>query len=127
MVYHGEPTFAARPQEAPWNLRPLPRIPISARRHRAGAGARFAFAILAVLALYAVDLVCVLAAPEAADGLMRAFAVPFDLMVCAPAAFYLIVLRRFGLRRRSRCRSSPSAAQRRRPSRRSAALRCTFP
>ena len=65
--------------------------------HRAGAGARFAFAILAVLALYAVDLVCVLAAPEAADGLMRAFAVPFDLMVCAPAAFYLIVLRRFGL------------------------------
>lgn len=55
---------------------------------------RLALALLACLLLYGIDLACVAAVP--ADGLSYAtnFALPFDLMVCVPAAFYLLVVRR---------------------------------
>ncbi|OUO90921.1 hypothetical protein B5F40_05540 [Gordonibacter sp. An230] len=61
--------------------------------HRTGG--RIAIAILTVLSLYVVDLACAFAAPEAAGDFVRAIAVPFDLMVCVPTAFYLLVVRRF--------------------------------
>lgn len=58
---------------------------------------RFAVPLLVVLALYGIDLACVATVPAVAADYVRAIAVPFDLMVCVPAAFYLLVVRRNNL------------------------------
>lgn len=60
----------------------------------AQAPTRLLLPLLVVLALYGIDLACVATVPAAASDFVRAFAVPFDLMVCVPAAFYLLVVRR---------------------------------
>lgn len=73
-------------------MNPMSANAPSPRAHRAPP--RLALALLACLLLYGIDLACVAAVP--ADGLSYAsnFALPFDLMVCVPAAFYLLVVRR---------------------------------
>lgn len=58
---------------------------------------RLALPLLACLLLYAIDLACIATVPESARAFALGFAVPFDLMVCVPAAFYLLVVRRNGL------------------------------
>lgn len=58
---------------------------------------RFVAPLLVVLALYGIDLACVTTVPAAAADYVRAIAVPFDLMVCVPAVFYLLVIRRNNL------------------------------
>lgn len=58
------------------------------------AFSRLALALLACLALYGIDLACMVAVPAAGASYASNFALPFDLMVCVPAAFYLLVVRR---------------------------------
>lgn len=74
---------------APHSLGP---IPASTRK-----SPRFVVAMLALLMLYGIDLACVTTVPAVASDYVRAIAVPFDLMVCVPAVFYLLVLRRNNL------------------------------
>lgn len=57
------------------------------------APSRIALALFAVLALYGIDLACLAAAPAAGFPFVPNFALPFDLMVCVPAAFYLLAVR----------------------------------
>ncbi len=57
------------------------------------APSRIALALFTVLALYGIDLVCLAAAPAAGFPFVPNFALPFDLMVCVPAAFYLLAVR----------------------------------
>ena len=57
------------------------------------APSRIALALFAVLALYGIDLACLDAAPAAGFPFVPNFALPFDLMVCVPAAFYLLAVR----------------------------------
>lgn len=57
------------------------------------APSHIALALFAVLALYGIDLACLAAAPAAGFPFVPNFALPFDLMVCVPAAFYLLAVR----------------------------------
>ena len=57
------------------------------------APSRIALALFAVLALYGIDLACLAAAPAAGFPFVPNFTLPFDLMVCVPAAFYLLAVR----------------------------------
>ena len=57
------------------------------------APSRIALALFAVLALYGIDLACLAATPAAGFPFVPNFALPFDLMVCVPAAFYLLAVR----------------------------------
>lgn len=56
-----------------------------------------ALPLIVCLLLYAVDLAAVSTVPAAGYGYAAHIAVPFDLMVCVPAAFYLLVVRRYEL------------------------------
>lgn len=56
-------------------------------------GAALAGALALCLALYAVDAACLAAVPAGAHAFTANFGVPFDLMVCVPLAFYLLVVR----------------------------------
>lgn len=58
---------------------------------------RIALPLLACLALYGIDLACAAAVPAAGRAFTANMAVPFDLMVCVPALFYVLVVRRGGL------------------------------
>lgn len=49
--------------------------------------------LLACLALYTIDAVCLAFVPNEGRTLAANIAVPFDLMVCVPAAFYLLVIK----------------------------------
>lgn len=57
------------------------------------APSRIALALFAVLALYGIDLACLAAVDAAGFPYASNFALPFDLMVCVPAAFYLLLVR----------------------------------
>ena len=70
---------------------PNPSSPSTSRNAKTPRA--LAFGLLACLALYVVDLACVATVPGAAAGFAANVAVPFDLMVCVPAAFYLLVVR----------------------------------
>lgn len=59
--------------------------------------ARLALPLAVCLALYGIDLACMAAVPDAGRAFAAGVAVPFDLMVCVPLAFYLLVVRRNGL------------------------------
>ncbi len=50
-------------------------------------------ALAACLALYGIDLACMASVPASAQAYTASVAVPFDLMVCVPLAFYLLVVR----------------------------------
>lgn len=54
---------------------------------------RIALPLLACLLLYGIDLACTASVPAAGLGYTVGFALPFDLMVCVPAAFYLLFVR----------------------------------
>lgn len=58
---------------------------------------RIALPLLACLLLYGIDLACTASVPASGLGYAVGFALPFDLMVCVPAAFYFLVVRRNGL------------------------------
>ena len=75
----------------------LPEPTASAAPVRALGARRLLLALAVVLALYAVDLACATTVPASAHAFAVNVAVPFDLMVCVPAAFYLLVVRRRGL------------------------------
>ena len=75
----------------------LPEPTASAAPVRALGARRLLLALAVVLALYAVDLACAATVPASAHAFAVNVAVPFDLMVCVPAAFYLLVVRRRGL------------------------------
>lgn len=62
--------------------------PVKARPARA-----LVLALAACLALYAVDVACLATIPTGAHAYAANVAAPFDLMVCVPLAFYLLVLR----------------------------------
>lgn len=76
-------------------MTPMPAAAFSPR-HRL-ALSRAALGLLACLLLYGIDLACMAAVPAAGLSFASNFALPFDLMVCVPAAFYLLVVRRAGL------------------------------
>lgn len=57
------------------------------------ASSSFALALLACLLLYGIDLACMATVPAAGASYASNFALPFDLMVCVPIAFYLLVVR----------------------------------
>lgn len=47
----------------------------------------------ACLAIYAIDFACLATVPSDAHAFAANVALPFDLMVCAPVAFYLLLVR----------------------------------
>lgn len=49
--------------------------------------------LLACLALYTIDAVCLAFVPNEGRALAANIAVPFDLIVCVPAAFYFLVIK----------------------------------
>lgn len=63
-------------------------------QHERLAPARLALALLACLLLYGIDLACVATVPGSGLDYASNLALPFDLMVCVPAAFYLLAVRR---------------------------------
>lgn len=69
-------------------------MPVAASPRARRAPSRLALGLLVCLLLYGIDLACVAAAPAAGLSFASNFALPFDLMVCVPAAFYLLVVRR---------------------------------
>lgn len=74
----------------------MPAPPSVSAPHPAAkrATARFALPLLFCLILYGIDLACVATVPTSGRAYAAGFAAPFDLMVCVPAAFYLLVVRR---------------------------------
>ena len=60
---------------------------------RPRAAAQGALGIAVCAALCGIDLAALACAPERAQTAVANVAVPFDLMVCVPAAFYLLVVR----------------------------------
>ena len=75
----------------------MPFAPVGTPAPPSRALPRIAIALLACLALYGIDLACMATVPATGFDFASGFAVPFDLMVCVPAAFYLLVVRRRGL------------------------------
>ncbi len=54
---------------------------------------RVIIVLVACLAVYSIDLACLATVPADAHTFTANVAVPFDLMVCAPAVFYLLLIR----------------------------------
>lgn len=72
-----------------------PAEPAEARlRARSGIPAA---ALFACALMYLADMSILATVPEAGASFTANFAVPFDLMVCVPLTFYLIVVRRRGM------------------------------
>lgn len=72
-------------------------MPAAASPRARCAPSRLALGLLVCLLLYGIDLACMATVPAAGLSFASNFALPFDLMVCVPAAFYLLVVRRAGL------------------------------
>ena len=72
-------------------------LPVPAAPARTLGARRLMLALGVVLALYVIDLACAATIPASAHAFTVNVAVPFDLMVCVPVAFYLLVVRRRGL------------------------------
>lgn len=69
---------------------PATRLPSASPRTSA---VRAVVALVACLAVYAIDFACLAAIPTDAHAFTANVALPFDLMVCAPVAFYLLLVR----------------------------------
>ncbi|RDB63118.1 hypothetical protein C1878_04415 [Gordonibacter sp. 28C] len=78
-------------------MRRFPAPSDSAAPRRAIDARRLLPPLAVCLALYGIDLACMAAVPEAGRAFAAGVAVPFDLMVFVPLAFYLLVVRRNGL------------------------------
>lgn len=80
------PSRMPQPERAPQPKRPARRAP------------RLVLALLAVAALYGIDMACTLGtSPAAAHTFATNMAMPFDLIVFVPLLFYFLVVRKLGL------------------------------